>query len=118
MDDSPTCADSGTDAQHVDSARQRLLDVQIAGLLAEPFKALADPTRVQILSALFGGELCVGELAATLDMSISAVSHQLGLLRHLRIIKHRREGRHIYYTLDDEHIATLFRCGLEHVQHS
>lgn len=118
MDTMLTCADGGVDLDRLSDARHHLLDTDTAVLLAETFKALADPTRTQILSALLGPELCVGELAAALDMSVSAVSHQLSLLRHLRIIKHRREGRHIYYTLDDEHIATLYRCGLEHIRHS
>ena len=63
------------------------------------------------------GELCVCDLAATLSMSQSAVSHQLRLLRQLHLVKNRKEGRSVYYTLDDEHVSLLFREGLEHVRH-
>ena len=86
--------------------------------LAETFGALADPTRVRLISALAQRkELRVGELTAALAMTISAISHQLHLLHRLRVVRRRREGKHVYYALDDEHIATIFQCGLEHVQH-
>lgn len=82
--------------------------------LAGLFKALADPTRVRLIAVLAGGERCVSELAEALDMSVSAVSHQLRLLRRLRAVRARREGRQIYYSLDDEHIARIFEYALEH----
>jgi ArsR family transcriptional regulator len=85
--------------------------------MAQIFHALADPTRVRILSALRQGELCVGDLAQALNMSISAISHQLRLLRELRLVRNRRRGRHIYYTLDDDHVHDMFRIGLAHIQH-
>jgi ArsR family transcriptional regulator len=84
--------------------------------LAETFRALGDPTRVRMLDALSHGELCVCDLAALVGMSESAVSHQLRFLRHLRLVKPRREGRMVFYALDDLHIITLFRQGLRHVQ--
>lgn len=84
--------------------------------LAETFRALGDPTRVRILDALSHGELCVCDLAALVRMSESAVSHQLRLLRNLRLVRPRREGRMVFYALDDRHIMTLFRQGLRHVQ--
>jgi DNA-binding transcriptional ArsR family regulator len=84
--------------------------------LAETFRALGDPTRVRILHALAHAEICVCDLAATMNVSESAVSHQLRLLRSLRLVKSRREGRHIYYSLADQHIVRLVEQGLEHVQ--
>src|SRR5262245_54375214 len=84
--------------------------------LAETFRALGDPTRVRILDALSHGELCVCDLAALVRMSESAVSHQLRLLRNLRLVRPRREGRMVFYALDDRHIISLFRQGLRHVQ--
>jgi DNA-binding transcriptional ArsR family regulator len=84
--------------------------------LAETFRTLGDPTRVRFLDALSHGELCVCDLAALVRMSESAVSHQLRLLRNLRLVKPRREGRMVFYALDDRHIITLFRQGLRHVQ--
>lgn len=86
--------------------------------LAETFRTLGDPTRVRILDALSHGELCVCDLAALVRMSESAVSHQLRLLRNLRLVKPRREGRMVFYALDDRHIISLFRQGLRHVQES
>jgi ArsR family transcriptional regulator len=84
--------------------------------LAETFRALGDPTRVRIFDALSHGELCVCDLAAIVRMTESAVSHQLRLLRNLRLVRPRREGRMVFYALDDRHIITLFRQGLRHVQ--
>lgn len=92
-----------------------IVDDEVADL-AETFHALGDPTRVRILDALSHGELCVCDLAALVRMSESAVSHQLRVLRNLRIVKPRREGRMVFYALDDRHIITLFRQGLRHVQ--
>ncbi|MEE9305381.1 MAG: metalloregulator ArsR/SmtB family transcription factor [bacterium] len=85
--------------------------------LAEIFRALGDPTRVRILHALAASELCVCDLAAILGMSQSAVSHQLRLLRSLRLVRYRREGRMVYYALDDDHIEKLLAQGLDHVAH-
>jgi ArsR family transcriptional regulator len=84
--------------------------------LAEIFKALGDTTRVRMLDALARAEVCVCDLAAMLGLTESAVSHQLRLLRSLRLVKSRRDGRHIYYSLADQHIVRLFEQGLEHVQ--
>ena len=87
----------------------------VAGL-ADTFRALADPTRVRILDALSHGELCVCDLAAVLRVSQSAVSHQLRLLRGLRLVRPRRDGRVVFYALDDKHIMALFRQTLQHVE--
>jgi len=108
--------------EHIDPdlvrhAQARLLDAQAAGRLAELFRALADPTRVRIVSALGASELCVCDIAATLDMSQSAISHQLRLLRQLHLVKRRKQGQMVYYALDDEHVSALFGQGLDHVRH-
>jgi len=84
--------------------------------LTEIFRVLGDPTRVRILDALASAELCVGDLAHRLSVSESAVSHQLRLLRNTRIVRTRREGRMIFYALDDRHVLALFKQGLRHVQ--
>jgi ArsR family transcriptional regulator len=86
-----------------------------ADRLAETFRALGDPTRVRILDALSHDELCVCDVATLIGMSESAVSHQLRLLRNLRLVRARREGRMVFYALDDQHIVTLFQQGLRHV---
>jgi ArsR family transcriptional regulator len=94
----------------------RLLQRDTVGALAEIFKVLGDPTRVRILDALSRSERCVNDLAALLGLTESAVSHQLRLLRNTRIVRSRREGRMIFYSLDDRHVLALFRQGLRHVQ--
>ncbi|MBN2002629.1 MAG: winged helix-turn-helix transcriptional regulator [Anaerolineae bacterium] len=94
------------------------LDEPTAVILAQTFKALSDPTRVRMIAALAQGELCVHDLVHALDMTQSAVSHQLAKLRDMRLVRFTREGRHIYYTLDDDHIRDLFRLGLDHVRHA
>jgi len=83
--------------------------------LAETFKAIGDPTRTRMLYVLGREELCVGDLAALLGMSPSAISHQLRLLRHLRLVRNRRHGKVTYYALDDRHIGNLMIEGLKHV---
>jgi ArsR family transcriptional regulator, lead/cadmium/zinc/bismuth-responsive transcriptional repressor len=92
------------------------LDAHSIEGLTEIFRVLGDPTRVRILDALSRTELCVGDLAAQLGLTESAVSHQLRLLRSTRIVRTRRDGRMIFYALDDKHVLTLFRQGLRHVQ--
>jgi DNA-binding transcriptional ArsR family regulator len=96
--------------------RRQLLADGSAAALAETFKLLGDVTRVRILDALSRSELCVCDLARLLALTESAVSHQLRLLRGMRVVKSRRDGRHIYYTMDDAHIVGLFEQGLEHVE--
>lgn len=93
------------------------LDVTTAERLARTFGALSDPTRVRLIAALAERERCVHDLAAGLGMSQSAISHQLRKLRDLRLVRFTKVGRHVYYKLDDEHIAALFAQGLEHVRH-
>ena len=115
--DKDRCASTHFRDNVVDQVRAQLLDDNTATRLAELFRALGDPTRVRIISALSATELCVCELAATLDMSQSAISHQLRVLRQLHLVRRRRAGRTIYYSLDDEHVSTLFREGMDHVQH-
>jgi ArsR family transcriptional regulator len=83
--------------------------------LADTFRILGDPTRVRIVDALAQAELCVHELSDRVGISESAVSHQLRLMRTMRIVRGRREGRCVYYTLDDQHILALFQQGLRHV---
>lgn len=103
--------------EQAEEAKRSLIDPETAEGLAETFAALGDPNRVRLLSALMEGELCVYDLAAVLGMSQSAVSHQLRMLRTLRLVRARKAGRTVFYTLDDDHIRDLFARGLEHYQH-
>jgi DNA-binding transcriptional ArsR family regulator len=87
------------------------------GAMADTFKALGDPSRLKIVLALLHQEHCVCDLAAVCGQSESAVSHQLRLLRTQKIVKNRREGKIIYYSLDDDHVRSLITTSLEHIQH-
>ncbi len=93
------------------------LDEHTAALLAEIFSALSDPSRIRIISALTDGEMNVGKLAEMVGISESAISHHMRGLRQMRIVRARKEGRQVYYALEDEHIADLYQRGLEHVLH-
>lgn len=84
--------------------------------LAELFKVFGDSTRIRILYALFESELCVGDMAQILNLSQSAVSHQLKLLKDAKLVKFRREGKIIFYSLDDDHVRTMLSMGMEHVE--
>jgi DNA-binding transcriptional ArsR family regulator len=112
-----TPAQEIVDPAAVRRVREHPLTDALALQVAEIFKALSDPTRVRILHALSHAELCVGDLAAVLEMTESAVSHQLRLLRGLRVVRARRDGKQVYYTLDDEHVTRLFQLSLEHLGH-
>jgi DNA-binding transcriptional ArsR family regulator len=106
------------DPDAIRRVQEHPIDADLTAQVAEIFKALADPTRVRILHALSHAELCVGDLAAVLEMTESAVSHQLRLLRGLRVVRARREGKQVFYALDDEHVTRLFQLSLEHLGHS
>jgi len=86
--------------------------------IAATFAVLGDPTRIRILDALSGGERCVCDIATLAGISESAVSHQLRLLRGMRLVRPRRAGRQVFYTLDDQHIVQLLRLAVTHVQES
>jgi ArsR family transcriptional regulator len=111
------CEDTSIHYERLRTAQPSLLDGLSAARLAETFQALADPTRIRIVSLLAHHELCVCDLAALLGMSQSAVSHQLRLLRNLHLVKARKEGREVNYSLDDDHIHDLFERGLDHIHH-
>ena len=83
--------------------------------LADLFKVLGDSTRIKILCALFQAEMCVCDIAALLGMTQSAISHQLRVLKQARLVKYKREGKVVYYSLDDEHVKSIFDQGLIHI---
>jgi DNA-binding transcriptional ArsR family regulator len=110
--DAPTHLDEGA----VAARRSELMPARTVEGLAATFRVLGDPTRVRILDALSGGELCVCDIAGLVEISESAVSHQLRLLRGMRLVRPRRAGRLVYYSLDDHHIIELLRQALSHVE--
>ena len=109
--DAPHLGPAGTDAR-----RRALLTAETVGVLAETFGVLGDPTRVRILDAISDGELCVCDIASLVGMSESAVSHQLRLLRTMRLVRARRAGRQVFYSVDDHHILELLALAATHVQ--
>ena len=112
-----TCPDVETHPERLQALQDQLINVPTANRLGELFKALGDPTRLRIISLLLENELCVHTLEAALGMSQSAISHQLRVLRQLQLVRFRKEGRHVYYALDDEHVHGLVKQGLLHVEH-
>ena len=94
---------------------QTLPDKEVLEHIAELFKGFADVTRVHILSLLVERELCVTDIAEAVDLSQSAISHQLRILKQMHLIKFRREGKNILYSLADDHVKTILQMGLEHV---
>lgn len=104
-------------AGDLQAARECMIDGATAKSLAGMFRALSDPTRLRIVSALAEREFCVGDLTAALDMAQPAVSHQLRDMHALQLVRARKEGRHVYYRLDDEHVSNLFRQALAHARH-
>jgi DNA-binding transcriptional ArsR family regulator len=85
--------------------------------LAHLFKIFGDPTRVKIVCALSRAEMCVCDIAALLDMTKSAISHQLRVLRQTRLVRFRKDGREVFYSLDDDHVNSIFTQGMLHISH-
>ena len=106
------------DTALVFAARGSLPGARQTHRLADLFNTLADPTRLRIVAVLDGREMCVGDIGASLGLSQSAISHQLRVLREQGIVRSHKDGRMVYYTLDDEHVSQLFRMGLEHIAHT
>lgn len=106
-------------AVHEDVVRrvlERQPDDEYLYELAELFKVFGDSTRIRILYALFESELCVGDMAQMFHLSQSSVSHQLKILKDAKLVKFRREGKIIFYSLDDDHVRTILSMGMEHVE--
>jgi len=108
-----SCVHEGT----VERVRQGLAPAEEIEATAELFKALGDPTRLRIVNALLLAEICVCDVAALLGMSQPAVSHHLAVLRAARLVRTRRDGKTIFYSLDDEHVTNVFYQGLLHASH-
>ena len=98
----------------LEKVRGRLTPEATLRKMAEMFKVMSDPTRLTIINALMLSEMCVCDIAALMEMTQPAISHHLKTLRQSQLIKYRREGKSVYYSLDDEHIGVLFQNGLDH----
>lgn len=104
------------DKERVARARSRMRDERTIVELAEVFKVLAEPTRIRILHALSEEELCVCDISAVVGTTQSAISHQLRILRSARLVKSRKDGKMVYYSLDDDHVRRLFEEGINHLE--
>ncbi len=112
------CEVECVDPERVAAVSERLPDAGVFQELAETFRVLSDPGRVRLISALLeAGELCVCDLAAVTGLTQTACSHNLRLLRSSRLVRYRKHGRNVYYSLDDAHIRLLLDVGLQHVSH-
>lgn len=115
-DDKLICCDATIIHQGVvDKVRAKLPQEEQLYDLAELFKVFGDTTRIKILSVLFESEMCVCDIAAALRMSQSAISHQLRVLKKAKLVKFRREGKVVYYSLHDEHVQRIFDQGFSHI---
>lgn len=101
----------------VKKVKALMIDESILMKSADFFKIIGDKTRIRILYGLFFSELCVCDIAVLLDMNQSAISHQLRVLKEAGLVKHRREGKIVFYSLDDEHVMNILDQGKEHVSH-
>lgn len=101
----------------VEESKKDLLEDELLGDLADFFKIFSDKTRLKIVTILLKRELCVCDIATVLNMSQSSISHQLRVLRQYRVVKNRKEGKVVYYSLDDEHVENIIKQGVEHHEH-
>lgn len=115
MEKSPICECNVIHQDAVDLVKKNMPGGQTLIDLAELFRVFGDPTRVRIVCALFASELCVCDIASLLSMTQSAISHQLRILKQSRLVKYRREGKSVFYSLDDEHIRNIFAQGMDHI---
>ncbi|MDF2923852.1 MAG: putative transcriptional regulator, arsr family [Paenibacillaceae bacterium] len=111
------CESECVHADAVESAKKEAAGSDQIEDLANLFKALSDQTRLRIIHSLLNRELCVCDICDVLDMQQSAVSHQLRVLRNMRIVRRRKEGKMMFYSLDDQHVEGLFLQGLHHISH-
>lgn len=105
----------GKNVELVKRLENTIITEEEAYYISELFKAISDLTRVRILFALLGGDMCVCDITELCGVSQSAVSHQLRLLKQSGLVKYRREGKSIYYSIADDHVATILATGLEHI---
>lgn len=112
----PHCADSVVHDAALTRVREALPPDEHLFALADLYKVFGDGTRIRILYALFESELCVCDIAALLSMSISAISHQLRILKQAKLVRYRRDGKIVYYSLSDDHVRAILGQGMEHVE--
>ena len=116
MGQSETCSDVDViHADIVDKVKKDFPSNQLINTLLDFFKIFGDTTRVKIMCSLDKSEMCVGDISVLLDMTVSAVSHQLKILREASLVKTKRQGKIVFYSLADEHVQRIIECGIEHI---
>ncbi|MGL5507283.1 MAG: ArsR/SmtB family transcription factor [Paraclostridium sp.] len=118
IDEVKDCTCEEIHEERINKAKEKMPEDETLYDLAELFKVFGDTTRIRILYALFSSEMCVCDIADLLGMTHSAISHQLRVLKNARLVNFRKEGKVVYYSLDDNHISQIFDCGLAHIQES
>lgn len=112
----PVCEVEIVDEKKVIEAKEKIANTKQILLMADIFKLLGEPTRLRIVLSLINSELCVCDLAAAIDTNVSTVSHQLRLLRNARLVKYRKEGKMVFYSIDDNHINDAIKKIKEHTE--
>ena len=115
MNNEDVCETKIINKEKVEHVKKQMIDENTFQDLSETFKTISDKTRLEILYALSKHELCVCDLSAVVNMSISLVSHQLRLLRDKKLVKYRKEGKSVYYSLDDDHVVQLIKVAYDHL---
>lgn len=116
MEDFIRCEDENSNIEIVNQVQKSLLPDEKIFDLAEIFKVFGDSTRIKIINALMARELCVCDIAAITNSTPSAISHQLRVLKQAKLVKYRKEGKAVFYSLDDEHVKEIFEKGREHIE--
>lgn len=116
MEELIRCEDEVSNAEVVEQVRKLLLADEEIFDLAELFKVFGDSTRIKIINALMMRELCVCDIAEITNSTASAISHQLRVLKQAKLVKYRKEGKSVFYSLDDEHVKEIFEKGREHIE--
>lgn len=113
---SETCDCDVIHSEVVNRVKKVMENTEVLYAVADFFKVMSDSTRMRIMSALDNGEMCVCDLSALLDMTKSAISHQLKVLKDAHLVKSRREGKNVYYSLKDDHVRLIIEMGIEHIK--
>ncbi len=113
----PVCEIDEVHKDAVEQVRSEMITDHYVGDMADFFKILGDPTRIRIMWALDRRELCVCDLCEILNMTKSAISHQLNSLRKAKLVKYRREGKNVFYSLDDQHVNSIIEIAIDHLSH-
>ena len=118
MEKQSVCKDPHDPEILLEIIKDSLISTRTAASIAEALSALSDPTRIRVIGLLAKNEMCVGDLCLVLEMTQPAISHHLRILRNLNIVTARKTGRHVFYTLADQHIHDIFNKSLEHARHN